>query len=112
MSDLEIVWTKVDEAPGLATFSLLPIVEAFVGTAGVKMKLKAMPLRMLGKITLRMEISRLMWASQNVEMVNRLKPMATSTRFRTFPTSRPTMKFITNAPMPRGLSVSPLCKAE
>ena len=40
MSDLEIVWTKVDEAPGLATFSLLPIVAAFVGTAGVKMKLK------------------------------------------------------------------------
>src|SRR5947209_12210459 len=40
MSDLEIVWTKVDEAPALATYSLLPIVEAFVGTAGVKMKLK------------------------------------------------------------------------
>src|ERR1041384_4999864 len=40
MSDLEIVWTKVDEEPGLATFSLLPIVEAFVGTAGVQMKLK------------------------------------------------------------------------
>ncbi len=39
MSDLEIVWTKVDEAPGLATVSLLPIVEAFVGAAGVKMKL-------------------------------------------------------------------------
>ena len=35
MSDLEIVWTKVDEAPGLATYSLLPIVEAFVATAGV-----------------------------------------------------------------------------
>jgi len=40
MSDLEIVWTKVDEAPGLATFSLLPIVQAFVGTAGVKVALK------------------------------------------------------------------------
>src|SRR5918992_2531209 len=40
MSDLEIVWTKVDEAPAFATFSLLPIVEAFVGAAGVKMKLK------------------------------------------------------------------------
>ena len=40
MSDLEIMWTKVDEAPGLATFSLLPIVEAFVATAGVKMTLK------------------------------------------------------------------------
>ena len=38
MSDLEIVWTKVDEAPALATYSLLPIVEAFVGAAGVKMK--------------------------------------------------------------------------
>src|SRR5450631_4446400 len=40
MSDLEIIWTKTDEAPALATFSLLPIVEAFVGTAGVTMKLK------------------------------------------------------------------------
>ena len=40
LSELEIVWTKVDEAPGLATFSLLPIVEAFVGAAGVTMRLK------------------------------------------------------------------------
>ena len=40
MSDLEIVWTKTDEAPALATFSLLPIVEAFGATAGVTMKLK------------------------------------------------------------------------
>ena len=40
MSDLEIVWTKTDEAPALATYSLLPIVEAFAGTAGVTMKLK------------------------------------------------------------------------
>src|SRR5260370_175378 len=44
MSDLEIVWTKVDEAPALATFSLPPIVEPFVGPAGVKMKLKDMSL--------------------------------------------------------------------
>ncbi len=40
MSDLEIVWTKVDEAPALATYSLLPIVKAFVGKAGVSVKLK------------------------------------------------------------------------
>src|SRR5436309_3993857 len=40
MPDLEIMWTKVDEAPALATFSLLPIVEAFVGAAAVSMKLK------------------------------------------------------------------------
>jgi isocitrate dehydrogenase len=40
MSALEIMWTKVDEAPALATYSLLPIVEAFVGAAGVSVKLK------------------------------------------------------------------------
>jgi isocitrate dehydrogenase len=40
MPDLEIMWTKVDEAPALATYSLLPIVQAFVGAAGVSMKLK------------------------------------------------------------------------
>ncbi len=40
MSKLEIMWTKVDEAPALATFSLLPIVEAFVGAAGVTVRLK------------------------------------------------------------------------
>lgn len=34
------MWTKVDEAPALATYSLLPIVEAFVGAAGVSVKLK------------------------------------------------------------------------
>jgi len=40
MPDLEIMWTKVDEAPALATFSLLPIVEAFVGAADVSVTLK------------------------------------------------------------------------
>jgi isocitrate dehydrogenase len=40
MSKLEIIWTKVDEAPALATYSLLPIVQSFVGMAGVKMTLK------------------------------------------------------------------------
>jgi isocitrate dehydrogenase len=40
MSKLEIMWTKVDEAPALATYSLLPIVEAFVGAAGVAVTLK------------------------------------------------------------------------
>ncbi|MGE0766104.1 MAG: NADP-dependent isocitrate dehydrogenase [Hyphomicrobiaceae bacterium] len=40
MSKLEIMWTKVDEAPALATYSLLPIVQAFAGAAGVSVKLK------------------------------------------------------------------------
>ncbi len=40
MSNSEIMWTKVDEAPALATYSLLPIVQAFVGAAGVSVKLR------------------------------------------------------------------------
>jgi len=40
MSKLEIMWTKVDEAPALATYSLLPIVRAFAGAAGVSVELK------------------------------------------------------------------------
>ena len=40
MSKLEIMWTKVDEAPALATYSLLPIVQAFAGAAGVSVELK------------------------------------------------------------------------
>ena len=40
MPNLEIMWTKVDEAPALATYSLLPIVKAFVGAAGVAVTLK------------------------------------------------------------------------
>ena len=31
----KIVWTGVDEAPALATYSLLPIVNAFTKAAGV-----------------------------------------------------------------------------
>jgi isocitrate dehydrogenase len=40
MSKLEIMWTKVDEAPALATYSLLPIVQSFVGAAGVSVRLR------------------------------------------------------------------------
>ncbi len=31
----KIIYTKVDEAPGLATYSLLPVIQAFTGVAGV-----------------------------------------------------------------------------
>ena len=34
-----IVWSKIDEAPALATYSLYPIVKKFVGKAGVNMRL-------------------------------------------------------------------------
>ena len=37
MSDLaKIIWSKIDEAPALATYSLLPIVNAFTKAAGVE----------------------------------------------------------------------------
>src|SRR3954462_14154788 len=44
MPNLEIMWTKVDEAPALATYSLLPIVKAFVNTAGVSVTQKGISL--------------------------------------------------------------------
>ncbi|MFN2423564.1 MAG: NADP-dependent isocitrate dehydrogenase, partial [Cryomorphaceae bacterium] len=33
-----IIYTKTDEAPALATYSLLPILEAFTHTAGIEME--------------------------------------------------------------------------
>ena len=38
--DPHIVWTRVDEAPALATYSLLPIVEAYVAAAGVALEVR------------------------------------------------------------------------
>ncbi|HHS92000.1 MAG TPA: NADP-dependent isocitrate dehydrogenase, partial [Campylobacterales bacterium] len=35
MSLPKIIWSKIDEAPALATYSLLPIVNAFTKAAGV-----------------------------------------------------------------------------
>src|SRR5512139_1164770 len=34
-SNSKILWTKIDEAPALATYSFLPIVQAFVKGTGV-----------------------------------------------------------------------------
>ncbi len=38
MSSSRIIWTKIDEAPALATYSLLPIVKAFTNAAGVEVE--------------------------------------------------------------------------
>ncbi len=38
MSTSKIIWTEIDEAPALATYSLLPIVQAFTKTAGVSVE--------------------------------------------------------------------------
>src|ERR687896_2464188 len=37
---MAIVYTYTDEAPALATLSLLPVVEAFAGAAGVEVELR------------------------------------------------------------------------
>ena len=38
MADAKIIWTQVDEAPALATYSLLPIVQAFTKAAGIQVE--------------------------------------------------------------------------
>jgi len=38
MNNSKITWTKIDEAPALATYSLLPIVNAFTKAAGVSVE--------------------------------------------------------------------------
>ncbi|MEX1311951.1 MAG: NADP-dependent isocitrate dehydrogenase [Candidatus Sulfomarinibacteraceae bacterium] len=38
MSTSKIIWTKIDEAPALATYSLLPIVQAFTRGTGVEVE--------------------------------------------------------------------------
>ncbi|HEX7420658.1 MAG TPA: NADP-dependent isocitrate dehydrogenase [Thermoanaerobaculia bacterium] len=38
MTDKKIIWTKTDEAPALATYSLLPIVQAFTTGTGVSVE--------------------------------------------------------------------------
>jgi isocitrate dehydrogenase len=40
MSESKICYTRTDEAPALATASLLPIIEAFTSVAGIKMELR------------------------------------------------------------------------
>jgi len=40
MADYKIIWTKIDEAPALATYCLLPIVNAFAKGTGVEFETK------------------------------------------------------------------------
>ena len=40
MADYKIIWTKVDEAPALASYALLPIVEAFAKGTGIEFEMK------------------------------------------------------------------------
>ena len=39
-TDSKIIYTKTDEAPALATYSLLPIIQAYTGVSGVEVELK------------------------------------------------------------------------
>ena len=35
MTEKKIIWTKIDEAPALASYALLPIIKAFTGSSGI-----------------------------------------------------------------------------
>jgi isocitrate dehydrogenase len=48
MSDATIIWTEIDEAPALATWSLLPIVQAF--TAGTGVHVETRDISLAGRI--------------------------------------------------------------
>ena len=39
MTKSEIIWTKTDEAPALATYALLPIIQAYTKNYGIELKL-------------------------------------------------------------------------
>ena len=38
METSKIIYTKTDEAPALATYSLLPIIEAYTSSAGIEVE--------------------------------------------------------------------------
>ncbi|MCK5033728.1 MAG: NADP-dependent isocitrate dehydrogenase, partial [Calditrichia bacterium] len=40
MTTSKIIWTKIDEAPALATYSLLPIIQAFTKDTGIEVETK------------------------------------------------------------------------
>jgi len=40
MSESRIIWTKIDEAPALATYSLLPIIQAYTKGSGITVETK------------------------------------------------------------------------
>ena len=40
MTKSEIIWTKTDEAPALATYALLPIIQAYTKNSGIEIKTK------------------------------------------------------------------------
>ena len=44
----KIIWTEIDEAPALATYSLLPIVQKFTKGTGVEVETKDISLKVEG----------------------------------------------------------------
>ena len=40
MTTSKIIWTKTDEAPALATYSLLPIIRAYASDTGIAIETK------------------------------------------------------------------------
>lgn len=52
MTDSTIIYTHTDEAPALATYSFLPVVQAYASTAGVNVESRDISLA--GRIIMRL----------------------------------------------------------
>lgn len=39
MTTSKIIWTKIDEAPALATYALLPVIKAFTKGSGIEIEI-------------------------------------------------------------------------
>ena len=48
MAKFSIIWTKIDEAPALATYAFLPIIRAF--TAGTGVNVETRDISLAGRI--------------------------------------------------------------
>ncbi len=63
MGNHKIIWTKIDEAPALATYALLPIVKSFTKGTGIEVETKDISLagRIISNFPDRLTDAQKMW---------------------------------------------------
>ena len=76
MTQEKIIYTIVDEAPGLATYSLLPIIKAYTGAAGVEVETRDISLA--GRTAAKFPNRRPMWPTWDNRHIPRLFPVINS----------------------------------
>ena len=76
----KIIYTKVDEAPALATYSFLPIIKAFTGAAGVEVETRDISLA--GRVIAKFPEKLTNEQKVATRTVNKLKKAAKNNIFR------------------------------